>query len=646
MRWDRPKFRCVVPVALAPLGVALASGACAAGGRLTDLSLEELSNIEIISGSKRAERLSDAPLSIFVITEDDIRRSGATSLPEALRLAPNLQVARASSMGYVISARGFSDSAANKMLVLIDGRSVYTPLFSGVFWDVQDVMLEDVDRIEVISGPGGTLWGVNAVNGVINVLTKGAQDTPRGLLAAGASNRESQVSMRWGGTLGDDGRWRLYAKHFDHRHTRTASGDADDAWYKSQVGMRADWQRGPDGVSVMANAYRGREGQPMPGTISVAGVTLDLGDISVAGANVVARWARRLEGGSEISLQGSLDHTERVVPPTFAERLDIVDLQVQHTSRPAARHTLVWGAEYRQSWDRLNNSEYVAFLPAHVQQRWSSLFVQDEIGLREDLRLTLGARIERNPYTGAEFLPNARLAWKPAPGHLLWSALSRTVRSPSRLDRDAHVPGRPPFLLDGGPGMRSETAEVFELGYRGQPTGSTSYSVTAFHAAYDHLRTLRFAPDGTTIVVSNDMKGTVRGIEMWGTWQVSQAWWLRGGYNRLWQDLRLRPGGQDAAAPDATEGKNPEQSWMLRSSLDLGARGELDLTVRHVSALRLPDVPSYLAVDMRFGWRLRSDLELSVSGQNLFGTGHAEYTARPTRSEFGSSVFVKLVSRF
>jgi len=313
---------------------------------LKDLSIEELSNIEITSVSKRDEKLSDAPTSVFVITSEDIRRSGATSLPEALRLAPNLQVARVSANEYAISARGFNSSAANKLLVLIDGRSVYSPLFSGVFWDVQDVMIEDIERIEVISGPGGTLWGVNAVNGVINVITRSASQTQGGLAVAGGGNREDRASLRYGGTLGSDLNFRVYATHFDIRDTETRSGETkDDAAHQSQVGFRADWQRGSDSLMVKGDAYTGREGQPLPGSISISGVTLALGEISVTGANVISRWEHGLEGGGAFSVQAYYDHTERTVPPTFEDSQGISDIQLQYSASPLGAHTAVVGAE-------------------------------------------------------------------------------------------------------------------------------------------------------------------------------------------------------------------------------------------------------------------------------------------------------------
>lgn len=603
--------------------------------------------VEVTSVSKRPERLAEAAASIYVITGDDIRRSGARTLPEALRLAPNLHVAQAHASGYAITARGLNNTAANKLLVLIDGRSVYTPLFSGVFWDVQDVLLEDVERIEVISGPGSTLWGTNAVNGVINVITRSARDTQGTLLAAGAGNREFGGAARYGGSLGSNGGYRLYAKHLDHDHTWTGSGMAKtDAWHKTQAGFRADWGGARDQFTLQGDAYRGSMGQPLPGTISIAGITLALDTIPVSGANLIARWARALEGGSSVSVQAYVDYTERTVPPTFSENLTTTDVQVQHSLRPIGLHTITWGAQYRYARDRVDNSEFVAFLPARVNQTWLSLFAQDEIALSSTVKMTLGARLERNDYTGYEFLPTARLSWALAPDHLLWTAFTRTVRAPSRLDRDTFVPGTPPFLLTGGAPVRSEIAKVYEVGYRGRPLKSLSYSATVFRADYDHLRTQEIAASGTSVFFGSGMEGETTGVEMWALYQVLPTWRLRGGLTFLDERLRLKAGSNDFTAPRAQEGRDPERTWMVASSVDLTHRIELDMRLRYVSALTGPPVPAYSAADLRIGWNVRKDLELSVTGENLFDNGHAEFTDAVTRTEFRRSVFFKILTRF
>lgn len=626
------------------LGV-LYSHAAVSTGDFASLSFEELANIRVTSVSKKDERLSDAAASVFVITQDDIRRSGAISLPEALRLAPNLQVAQSSANDYAISARGFNSGSANKLLVLIDGRSVYTPLHSGVFWDVQQVLLEDVDRIEVISGPGGTLWGTNAVNGVINVITRSARDTLGFLAAAGAGHRGSGAVLRYGGALGEGGAYRVYGQYADRRHTETAAGTAvDDSSHMAQTGFRMDWGTAADQWMVQGNVYQGGEGQPAPSaTVTRAGFAIDA--IALSGANLLTRWERALEGGASISVQTYYDGTQRTIPPIFKESLHIVDVQLQHALSPFGIHALVWGAGYRYGMDRVVNSPFIAFFPADANQKWVSLFVQDELALRDDLRLTLGARMERNDYTGNEFLPNARLAWKAAPEHLLWGAASRTVRAPSRLDRDTFVPGVAPFLLAGGPDFRSEIANVFEIGYRGRPSTLLTYSATLFHADYDHLRTLEAGPSPGVLVLSNRMEGRTSGLEMWGTWQAAPGWRWSGGYTALQESLTLKP---DSSNPTAllAVGKDPAHMWQLRSSHDLSGRSELDFTLRHVDALSNPEVPAYTVLDIRYGWRPRPGLELTVAAQNLGGTGHGEFSDVRTRSELAPSVWLKLLARF
>lgn len=608
-----------------------------------DMTLEELGNIKVTSVSKKPERLADAAASVFVITADDIRRSGATSLAEALRLAPNLFVGRVHGSGYSISARGLNGSttsAPNTLLVLIDGRSVYSPLFSGVFWDVQDVMLEDVERIEVISGPGGTLWGINAVNGVINVITRSAKDSEGSLFTAHAGNFSTGGALRYG-AAGAAGSYRVYGKYSEHDHLSTADGSAvDDGWHSGQIGFRADWELPGEQLMLQGSAYRGRFGQPEPGAIAVSGTDLELGTIEASGVSLTGSWQHLLDDGAGFTLQAYYDRTERTIPPTLDDAIDILDLQFQHTLAPLGRHALTWGANYRYGRDRAaNTSSIFAFLPEDVNQAWSSLFAQDEITFRDDLRLIMGARIERNPYTGTEFLPNARLAFKLAPDHQLWAAVSRAVRGPSRLDADAHIPRSPPFLLDGGPEVRSEVARVAELGYRGQPTSDLSWSATAFYSDFDDLRTTEIAPGGTFVFFGNGMEGTVTGIETWGAYQVSPQWRVSAGYTAMRTRLHLEPGSNDATATSAA-GKTPSNTWQLRSALAVAQDGDLDIAVRHVAALSSPDVPAYTALDLRFGWRLQPNLELSLVAHNLLDADHGEYGDIATRSRIPRTVLL------
>jgi iron complex outermembrane receptor protein len=637
-------------VAALPLAAWVASDLAAAETALqdlADLSLEELSNIEVTSVSKRAERLSDAPASVFVITGDDIRRSGVTSLPEALRLAPNLAVARSYANGYSISARGFNNSAGNKVLVLIDGRTVYSPLFSGVFWDAQEVMLEDIERIEVISGPGGTLWGTNAVNGVINVISRSAQNTKGVLIAANAGNTESGTAVRYGGTIGVDGSYRVYGKYVDRDHTSLADGGAvNDGGHIGQAGFRADWGRAGNQLTVQGDAYSGDADQPAPGMFNINGISR-LNPISISGVNLSTRWIRRLDGGSNMTVQAYYDRTERNIRGTLDDTLDVVDVQFQHSLLPTEAHAVAWGADYRYGQDRVVNDDFVAFLPAKTDRAWASLFAQDEITLRENVRLTLGARAERNDYTGNEFLPSARLAWRVAADHLLWAAASRTVRAPSRIDREFFFPANgPPFLIQGGPEFRSEVAEVYEVGYRGQPSTRLTYSVTAFQTEYDHLRTLEIAPSGTFLEFANEMDGTTSGVEMWATYQATANWRVGVGFTTLSKDLRLKPGSDGLNGGVDAEGNDPDHSWHLRSTHDLSEQWELDAIVRGVASLPNPAVPSYIAVDLRVAWKSRGAMELSLTGQNLFDGGHAEFRDPLTRTEFGRAGFFKVVARF
>ena len=613
---------------------------------LTSMSLEELGSVRITSVSKREERLADAPAAVYVISAADLRRSGAASLVEALRLAPNLQVMQASSGTYVVTARGFAGDN-NKLLVLVDGRSVYTPLFSGVFWDAQDVPLDDIERIEVVSGPGGTLWGTNAVNGVINVITKPASATRGARVAVGGGNARADGTARYGAALGENGAYRIYGKAFRVRSTETASGaEIDDAWHKMQAGFRTDWQQGADSYTVQGDAYRARKGHPRPGSIVVTGLTVPLGNIELAGGNLLARWTRQLGGGGAASVQAYYDRTERDVAPFFDEHLDILDLQAQYTMAPIGRHALTFGGQYRHANYELVNSPYFGFLPAHQKTSWTSLFAQDEVTLGDAWHLTLGLRGEHNGYTGAEFLPNARLAWKVGADSTLWGAVSRTVRAPSRLDRDPVVPGVPPYLLIGGPDFQSEVARVFELGFRSQLGPDLLYSVSLYRALYDDLRTQEQVKGQRKVEYVNGMMGASRGLEAWASWQLTPSWRLRSGLMAQHIETWLKPGVVDLGNSLKRVGRDPAYTASLRSSWQMGDDREFDVALRRVAAQSDPVVPGYTAVDMRFGWKLRPSLSLSVTGNNLFGGGHGEVTDVAYRTHARRSVAVELAAWF
>jgi iron complex outermembrane receptor protein len=500
-------------------------------------------------------------------------------------------------------------------------------------------MLEDIDRIEVISGPGGTLWGANAMNGVINIITRQARATQGTLVAAGGGNLEAGGSVRHGGKFGADGHYRIYGKYFDRDNTERADGtDVPDAWQKGQIGFRADWGGSSRNFTLQGDAYSG-ELETLPSKTRIDG------------ANLLGRWNQRLAGGSDFRLQTYIDHIERDIPNTFKEVLNIFDIEFQHGIPIGASQRVLWGGGYRYARDRVQNSMQLAFLPADKNLDWANVFVQDEIRLTETVELVAGIKFESNDYTGWETLPNLRLAWRPHAGQLLWTALSRAVRAPARLDRELFVPANPPFLLAGGPNFRSEIANVFEIGNRGQPSSSVSYSIAAFYQDYDHLRSVEAAPGatcvailpGNTCVLGNLIEGTSKGVEAWGSYQVMQGWRLSAGALLLDVDLKAKPGSVDANP--AALGNDPDYQWLLRSSHNLTPRHELDIILRSIDALPDPDVPSYTALDARLGWRPIRDVELSLTLQNLFDDSHPEFGPSATRSVFERGVFLKLVWR-
>lgn len=604
-----------------------------AAADLSQMTLEELGNIEITSVSRKSELLSDAPAAIYVITQEDIRRSGATSIPEILRLAPNLQVARVDASQYAITARGFNSATANKLLVLIDGRSVYTPLYSGVFWDVQDVMIEAIERIEVISGPGGTLWGANAVNGVINIITRKSGDTQGGLVSVGAGNAENGASARYGGKLGEDATYRIYGKKFNRDNTATANGTGvPDAWHKGLLGFRMDWAGTGDILMLRGDAYDGAIDQAV------------YDNKEISGGNLIARWNRELQNGASLQVQTYYDHTRRIYPGTFGEVLDTYDVDVQHGFHWRTNHDLVWGGGYRYSRDAVTNSAMLAFLPADKNLTLGNIFAQDDIALAERLKLTVGLRLEHNNYTGLENQPNIRLAWKPSDQILLWSAISRAVRTPSRIDREFFVPGNPPYtFLGGGPDFQSEKLTAYEIGYRVEPSAQVSLSISTFYNAYDQLRSIE--PAGGTNVLANMMEGNTYGVETWGSYNVSEWWQFKAGYTYLKEDLRFKPGSSDIAGIQAA-GNDPRHQFSLRSMMSLAHNLNLDIALRSASSLPNPGVPGYVTLDGNLGWKISRDMELSVSGFNLLGSQHPEFGTAATRSEIRRTFYLKMLWDF
>jgi iron complex outermembrane receptor protein len=596
---------------------------------LADLELEQLTQVTVTSASRREERLVEVPASIFVITAEDIRRAGVSSLPEALRLAPNLQVVRPDASQHIVTARGGLAGTANKMLVLVDGRTMYTPLFSGVFYDALTIMIEDIERIEVISGPGSTLWGTNAVNGVINVTTRSARDTRGGLLAAGAGNQEQGASARFGWNAGQGGALRTYARYYDRDEFRLASGaSARDASSRWQAGARGDWQRAVDSWTVQGDLY---------------GADVDNlgGARDMSGGNVLGRYRRMVAANSEVWLQAYWDRTEREHAGSFEERRDTFDVE-GHYATSWGSHKATWGGGYRASRDRTAITPTLAFMPPDRTLTILSAFVQDEFAISSKLRATLGVRAERNTYTGWEWLPNARVSYTLSPDDVVWSALTRTVRSPSRLDRDLVVPGMPPFTILNNDTFSSEVAQVAELGYRGNFGPRASVSLTAFHHRYEELRTLE--PGGTGLVIANGAEGRVSGVEAWGEFRPAHNLRLVWGFVALSERTELLPGRVNLT--EAPLGNNPRRTASLRSLWNVTPTVQLDFMLRHVGRLSNPQVPSYTELNGRLGWRALPNLDLSLVAVNALDRDHVEFGAPAQRAVFEPGYFVKATWAF
>jgi iron complex outermembrane receptor protein len=626
------------------LGLALVAGPGSAqqpdsaAQALKQLSIEQLMNLEVMSVSKRPERLAQAASAIQVITYDDIRQSGASSLPEALRLANNLQVAQVDARQWAISARGFNSTTANKLLVLIDGRTVYTPLFSGVFWDVQQVPLAIIDRIEVISGPGAALWGANAVNGVINVITKDAKDTP-GLVVSGGGGTHLPGfgTARYGGALGSSARYRIYGSRFARDPSALPNGqDAPDAWHLGQGGFRLDWDASTlSRVSLQGDLYDGRIDQLSPG------------DIAVSGGNAMAKWSRTISETSNLTAQVYYDRTHRTIPGTFGEDLDIYDVELQHQTRLGARHDLVWGLGYRLINDHVANTPALAFLPAHISRDWLTGFVQDEIALVPDrVHVALGTKIEHNDYTGFEIQPSGRVNWTVSPSATFWAAVSRAVRTPSRIDRELYAPGQPPYFLAGGPGFHSEDELAYELGYR-HHQGSLALSVATFYSRYHGLRSLEQVnpPAATPVVIANGQDGESYGAELTANYVVTTRWRVRAGYSELRVHIWPNPGSTDTSR-GATESQAPDRQLFLHSSIDVSAHLGFDAGLRAIGEIARPGVPAYAELNARLTWQPTAKVDLSIVGQNLLHRRHAEFGASATRRDIERGVYGLVEWRF
>jgi iron complex outermembrane recepter protein len=599
-------------------------------------------DIPVTSVTKEPSTVGRSAAAVFVITNEMIRRSGATCIPEALRMAPGLEVARVDAHTWAITARGFNSVYANKLLVLIDGRTVYTPVFSGVYWDVQDVLLEDVDRIEVIRGPGGTLWGSNAVNGVINVITKQAKDTQGAHVAvSGGSQERFSDAVRYGGQIGEDGYYRVYGKHFERGPGFDPSGSPEDSWRQGRFGFRADWnldRSKTNFLTVQGDCYTGESGDTVNHTLTVPPYSwTQTGYTDNSGQNVLVRWRHVCDEDSDWALQTYFDNVVRG-SLINSERIRTFDVDYQYRFPLGDRHKITCGAGYRHVGDECPSSDPFTsdVIPAAKTLDYASQFVQDEISLvEEQWGLIVGCKLEQDPYTGLEYQPTARLLWTPDRRHTLWGAVSRAVRTPSQVDRGyaatafmAATP-MPMFMrIQGTSSYQSEPLLAYEVGYRTQATDRFSYDVAAFYNVYDRLGTMTFGrpymeyspPPPHLILPGTFVNGPTAdtyGVELSTTWSPYDHWRLSADYTFLQVLLHdpLQPG----------NGNSPHHQVGLRSSWDLRENVDFDLTLRYVDCIPVMDVPSYLTMDLRLAWRPRSDVEFAVVGQNLLQPYHYEF---------------------
>lgn len=603
------------------------------------LSIEDLSKIDVTSVSKHAETIADAAAAISVITAEDLRRSGVTALPEAMRLALGLAVARFNGETWGVSARGFNISTANKMLVLIDGRSVYTPLYSGVFWGVQDVVLEDVDRIEVVRGPGGTLWGANAINGVINIITRAAADTQGALVTTSAGTRLGQTVVRYGGKSGANIAYRVYGK-YDYAGPQEFSNglSAHDPLRHGQAGFRIDWAPpSRTALTLQADLYDAKSGLS------------DRPDIDESGGNLLARLSHTSSKGAQLQLQGYYDGTYRKVPRQFSEHRDTGDLDFQYR-RAFGGHDVTSGVGFRLTGGRAPASAVLFFDPDTRTSHLLNVFVQDEIALRpRTLTATLGTKVEHNDFTGVEYQPTARLRWSPSATQTVWGAVSRAVRMPTRFDSDLRFTGAFPIVvLQGSADFDSETVVAGEVGYRHRVGSRLALDLAAFVNGYDDLRTQEpsSAPGGIPITLANNLQATTRGFELGVDYQPARFWQLHGAYTRLSEDFHVNAASRDPSK-GAGEHNDPQNQLSFRSYVDLPSRGEIDAIFRLVGALPQPAVARYSELTLRAGWGHGGPLELSVIGDNLLHRRHGEAPATgPLQEQFPRQMTARATWRF
>jgi iron complex outermembrane recepter protein len=601
----------------------------------------------VTSVTKEASTVGRSPAAIFVITPEMIRRSGVTTIPDALRMAPGVEVAQVNSNAWAITARGFNSAYSGKLLVLIDGRSVYNPDFSGVYWDVQDVLLEDVERIEVIRGPGGSLWGANAVNGVINIITKKAKDT-QGVyaMAGGGTHERDMEAFRYGGQIGDDLHYRIYGKHFERGPGfDPADPSADpDAWRQGRFGFRADWEPDRDKTNTLTI-----QGDHYVGHTANSIIPLDFTTPeNQTGDHLLMRWRHLLDEDSDWTLQTYYDMWSRGNSLQM-ETVKTFDVDFQYRFPLTDRHKITCGADFRNvescytGGDQLTNW----FAYPYSTTNETSQFIQDEIAVIDDrVVFTLGCKLDENPYTGLEYQPTARLLWAPDHKHSTWGAISRAVRTPARNEEQFAGATGIPVAPDvyprafGNSGIESEALMAYEIGYREQTTEQFSWDIAMYYNAYEHL--VGVIPFGAPIppppfvilpvMFTNGPSGETYGVELSGNYSVSERWRLYAQYTLMQMHIANSP------VLVSNVGSDPHNQLYLRSAWNLREDLEFDLMARYVDSLMAMGVPEYITMDLRLAWRARKHLELAVVGQNLLQDHHQEFQSTLSSPELSTEV--------
>jgi len=621
---------------------------------LADLSLEELMNIEVTTVAKKSQKVSEAAAAVFVITQEDIRRSGATSIPEVLRMVPGLQVARSDSNDWAVSARGFDEAYSTKLLVLIDGRSTYNSFFSGVHWDVEDTLLEDIERIEVVRGPGSTLWGANAVNGVINIITKNAQDTQGTMAVLGYGTEERGFgSVRYGDRIGENCYYRTFVKFFNRDDSYLPSGgDLNDDWDMWRGGFRLD-RSGPGGdeLTLQGEVYDGDIGEKVP--LPMEGSPYSLlseDDQHVYGGYLLARFSKTVSSFSDYTLQLYHDYSDRDSLLT-RERDYVSDIDFQYRFSIAPAHEIIWGLGYRLLLDDIASTDYVSADPEKGQNQLFSAFLQDEITLvAERLYMMAGSKIEHNDFSGFEVQPNLRMLFTPTTRHTLWMSVARAVRTPSRAEQDAQFsaalvgPDSPvnPFdfpiqvVATGSEDFKSETVIAYEAGFRSRLNRWLSIDVATFYNVYDDLRNAELegleldsvSRDRVLVFVEedNNAEGQSYGVECVADLQLKNWWKMQAAYSYLSINIDLDDDNPVDDVFEGQEGWAPRHQVSLRSMMNLPAGFEWDWWIRSVDELENLGVDSYVELDTRLSWRPNDAVEFSLVGQNLLDSHHPEFT--------------------